>query len=461
MESPHFNTSSIRDKWHRWKSRSTSKRRHISSIATVRTRWKVVVWLYGMPLLSAKRPRPPGRWEDALWKTIRKTIQMADHSFWSNGWISSYFTKDQARIHQFGKKVPTGIFLGYELIVGGIWKGDILIADLEDLEKLDASDIYLRWINAKQVLIRQKDDEINILYCRGYSKIGRKRLRISRIHSKAGIYCKEWRSQWRTSRRIGRGSTGRTNRWRWSPVPTFGRSKVTSSIVITVNLEFNSMCRRKKHSLFHWNLLTSPVFSSWSGCHVWERQCEEAFVEHRSKKIPNWECMFVHLKQGLFLSVCVGDIKMAGKNQNLGCHVEKDDGRYETWMQTERNYCRRIMKNVRITNFCSSNAKSSRMAETEAWSYDMEGHAQKCVDPHCELANKKVEQLYTVSSPCLDDHHFKKERNLNQLEKCQNYAHKLSWNACTGHELDHPTSFGQSTSLRDQSQNGLRHVTDD
>ena len=29
-----------------------------------------------------------------------------------------------------------------ELIAGGIWKGDILKADLEDLEQLDASDIY-------------------------------------------------------------------------------------------------------------------------------------------------------------------------------------------------------------------------------------------------------------------------------------------------------------------------------
>ena len=39
------------------------------------------------------------------------------------------------------------------------------------------------------------------------------------------------------------------------PVPTSGRFKVTSSIVITTNLEFNSTCRRMKHSLFHWNAL--------------------------------------------------------------------------------------------------------------------------------------------------------------------------------------------------------------
>ena len=48
-------------------------------------------------------------------------------------------------------------------------------------------------------------------------------------------------------------------------------------------------------------------------------------------------------------------------------------------------------------------------AKTSAWSHDMEGHAQKCVEGHCELANKKVEQLFQVSSPCLDDHHFKQE----------------------------------------------------
>ena len=39
------------------------------------------------------------------------------------------------------------------------------------------------------------------------------------------------------------------------PVPTFGRSKVTASIVIRMNFGFNSTCRRRKHSLFHRNTL--------------------------------------------------------------------------------------------------------------------------------------------------------------------------------------------------------------
>ena len=39
----------------------------------------------------------------------------------------------------------------------------------------------------------------------------------------------------------------------------------------------------------------------------------------------------------------------------------------------------------------------------------MEGHAKKCVERSCELANKTTQQLYKVSTPCIDDHHFKEE----------------------------------------------------
>ena len=47
------------------------------------------------------------------------------------------------------------------------------------------------------------------------------------------------------------------------------------------------------------------------------------------------------------------------------------------------------------------------------------------------------------------------------LENCLKFAHKLSWNACIWHEWDDLTFCGRATSLHDQSQNRLRHVTDD
>ena len=39
------------------------------------------------------------------------------------------------------------------------WKGDILIADLEALEKRDPSEIYPRRVNVKEVLITRKGEE--------------------------------------------------------------------------------------------------------------------------------------------------------------------------------------------------------------------------------------------------------------------------------------------------------------
>ena len=65
--------------------------------------------------------------------------------------------KDQSRIHQFGKKVLPGLFLGYALYAGRIWKGDVLIADLEEL---DASEIYSERLNAKEVIFPKQGEFI-------------------------------------------------------------------------------------------------------------------------------------------------------------------------------------------------------------------------------------------------------------------------------------------------------------
>ena len=68
--------------------------------------------------------------------------------------------KDQSRLHQFGPKVLPGIFLGYVLYAGGIWKGDIVVADIEELEEMDASEIHARRLNAKEVLTPMKGDNL-------------------------------------------------------------------------------------------------------------------------------------------------------------------------------------------------------------------------------------------------------------------------------------------------------------
>ena len=43
---------------------------------------------------------------------------------------------------------------------GGIWKGDVLIADLEELETMDASEIYSKRLNAKEVIFPKQGEFI-------------------------------------------------------------------------------------------------------------------------------------------------------------------------------------------------------------------------------------------------------------------------------------------------------------
>ena len=50
---------------------------------------------------------------------------------------------------------------------------------------------------------------------------------------------------------------------------------------------------------------------------LWERQFEKSLLQHGWKQVSNWECLFVHREKGLFLSVYVDDIKLAGKKQNI------------------------------------------------------------------------------------------------------------------------------------------------
>ena len=50
---------------------------------------------------------------------------------------------------------------------------------------------------------------------------------------------------------------------------------------------------------------------------LWEKQFEKILLKYGWEKVSNWECLFVHREKGLFLSVYVDDIKLAGKTQNI------------------------------------------------------------------------------------------------------------------------------------------------
>ena len=185
-----------------------------------------------------------------------------------------------------------------------------------------------------------------------------------------------------------------------------------------------------------WSSMEDPVVPLKGICTVilWQDNygkgnLRTSFWKHGWEKIPNWECLFVHREKGLFLSVYVDDIKLAGKKHNIDpmwklLNKEVDLGEPTSFldhvylgctqpsMRSKQRYCGQIQSHVRIANFRGVIGKitiPSKSSSFSSWSYDMEGHAKKCVERYCELANKTTQQLYKVSTPCIDDHHFKGE----------------------------------------------------
>ena len=71
-----------------------------------------------------------------------------DQSFRLVHWLSiTLFLRKTSQ-----ESILPGLFLGYALFAGRIWKGDVLVADLEELDTMDASEIYSKRVNAKEVI---------------------------------------------------------------------------------------------------------------------------------------------------------------------------------------------------------------------------------------------------------------------------------------------------------------------
>ena len=180
-----------------------------------------------------------------------------------------------------------------------------------------------------------------------------------------------------------------------------------------------------------WSSMEDPVVPlerNLYGGLLWERQFEKILLKQGWEKVPGWNCLFVHREEEFFLSVYADDIKLAGKKHNIDpmwkvLNKEVDLGEPTSFLDhvylgcTQRqcevsqnivdNY--RTMFESRISAGGTEKLPFSQNTRISSWSYDMVGHAKKCVERYCELANKTTQQLYKVSTPCIDDHHFKEE----------------------------------------------------
>ena len=81
------------------------------------------------------------------------------------------------------------------------------------------------------------------------------------------------------------------------------------------------------------------------------------------------------------------------------------------------------------------------------------------MERYCELANKTTQQLYKVSTPCIDDHHFKEEemKYVGELSQvCSQIVLKCLYLARIGRP-DIPMVREQTCTI--DYRNGPKHVT--
>ena len=165
-----------------------------------------------------------------------------------------FAAKDLSRLHQFGPKVLSGIFIGYALHSGGIWKGDVMIADIEEFGQMDASELDARRLNAKEVLTPMKGENFMFPVADGTVNPpgGDPRLKPStsiRDHLERGEEQEVFRGE--TDGLSSPTHIKMTQNWMMRELNvTSGLLREISFIAITWNSESNCTCRKKKHFLF-------------------------------------------------------------------------------------------------------------------------------------------------------------------------------------------------------------------
>ena len=171
---------------------------------------------------------------------------------------------------------------------------------------------------------------------------------------------------------------------------------------------------------------------------LWWRQLSNGSWMGQGSKLGMLVCSS---KTKIILICTRGWYQNGGRESEYGSHVEEIDeecrswrtniiflprtfGMHSTWMKTERRHFQSIKRNVRITNFCWSNSKISRVGNKPrqvgrvALRHGI-GMLQNALKEIASWRIKKTEQLYKVSRLCLDDHNFKKEEleSVGELSK--------------------------------------------
>ena len=203
-----------------------------------------------------------------------------------------------------------------------------------------------------------------------------------------------------------------------------------------------------------------------------ERQFEKNLLKHSWEKVSSWECLFAHREKFILICVC-GWHQIGWKEAKHWSDVESTQrrswfgrtnifpwscisGMYSKTMWNKQRSCWQLQNHVWITNFRGVNWKITMLGKS-VYIFVVLRYGRSCQ----EMCGKILwQQLYKVSTPCIDDHHVKEEELKSVGDLSKKYALKLFWNACTWHVLE-DLMYGQWTNLHDQSLNGPKLVTND
>ena len=196
---------------------------------------------------------------------------------------------------------------------------------------------------------------------------------------------------------------------------------------------------------------------------LWERQFEKVSLGTRLGKSSNLRMFIRKPRKGLFLSVYVDDIKLAGSKKALtqceSTHERRDledptsflDRVYLGCTQRECQTSKDIVDNYR--NMFESRISAGGTgkppcsekldASMSSWSYDVEGHAKKMHgtilrtgEQNNSTSTQSRKLLHALTTITL------RKKKWDLLESCQKFARKLSSNVCNWHALVDRTLYG-------------------
>ena len=214
---------------------------------------------------------------------------------------------------------------------------------------------------------------------------------------------------------------------------------------------------------------------------LWEKHFEEVLLELGWEKLPNWACPFVHWELGFF-SVYVDDTKKWLERSRVWLPCGRNSWKLWSWrtnlvswplciwdvLGVNANRLTSLLENIqRCLNHVflldqldkyqgekSLTLKQSRGPTT--WK-DMLENALSDTATWQTKQWRSYTKLQVFAWMTINSN----RKNLNHLENYHKFAHKLLSNVCSWNDLEDQTFCGRSTSLQEQSQNGLRHAADD